>query len=298
LREARQRLVETLEIAQHARPIDARLGKLRIERERLPSEERGLSLKQVDAILELKLYRLTQLSVDEILKELQQKRDEIAEYESILGSDKKLRNVIIKELEKVRDQYGDARRTQIVDESAELQLEDLIADTDMLINVSHAGYIKRTSTDTYRHQGRALRHDRGTRHLSSTLAGAKSGVNEVTRSTRIDAPWRHRYAGRSMRIRYAAKTDVGMKRNHNEDYFSLIEDEQLFLLQTRSAKRTAAAALKAAVTMAGSTQLGAHAHYIDSTTSQISHGETGYEYTDRGGGMLASSTASRVRKWL
>ena len=91
-----------------------------LERERLASEERGLSLKQVDAILELQLYRLTQLSVDEILKELQQKRDEIAEYESILASDKKLRNVIIKELEKVRDQYGDARRTQIVDESAEL----------------------------------------------------------------------------------------------------------------------------------------------------------------------------------
>ena len=91
-----------------------------LNRERLASEERGLSLKQVDAILELQLYRLTQLSVDEILKELQQKRDEIAEYESILASDKKLRNVIIKELEKVRDQYGDARRTQIVDESAEL----------------------------------------------------------------------------------------------------------------------------------------------------------------------------------
>ena len=69
----------------------------------------------------MQLYRLTQLSVDEILKELQQKfATKIAEYESILASDKKLRNVIIKELEEVRDQYGDARRTQIVDESAEL----------------------------------------------------------------------------------------------------------------------------------------------------------------------------------
>lgn len=125
-----------------------------LERERLPSEERGLSLKQVDAILELQLYRLTQLSVDEILKELQQKRDEIAEYESILGSDKKLRNVIIKELEKVRDQYGDARRTQIIDESAELQLEDLIADEQVAVTVSHQGYLKRTPISIYRQQRR------------------------------------------------------------------------------------------------------------------------------------------------
>jgi DNA gyrase subunit A len=125
-----------------------------LERERLAGEERGLSLKQVDAILELQLYRLTQLSVDEILKELQQKRDEIAEYESILASDKKLRNVIIKELEKVRDQYGDTRRTQIVDESAELQLEDLIADEQVAVTVSHQGYLKRTPISIYRQQRR------------------------------------------------------------------------------------------------------------------------------------------------
>jgi DNA gyrase subunit A len=125
-----------------------------LERERLATEERGLSLKQVDAILELQLYRLTQLSVDEILKELQQKREEIAEYQSILASDKKLRNVIIKELEKVRDQYGDARRTQIVDESAELQLEDLIADEQVAVTVSHQGYLKRTPISIYRQQRR------------------------------------------------------------------------------------------------------------------------------------------------
>ncbi len=125
-----------------------------LERERLATEERGLSLRQVDAILELQLYRLTQLSVDEILKELQQKREEIAEYLSILASDKKLRNVIIKELEKVRDQYGDARRTQIVDESAELQLEDLIADEQVAVTVSHQGYLKRTPISIYRQQRR------------------------------------------------------------------------------------------------------------------------------------------------
>ncbi|MGA8087525.1 MAG: DNA gyrase subunit A [Terracidiphilus sp.] len=127
---------------------------INLDRERLPSEERGLSLKQVDAILELQLYRLTQLSVDEILKELAEIREKIAEYESILASDKKLRNVIIKELEKVRDQYGDARRTQIVDESAELQLEDLIADEQVAVTVSHQGYLKRTPISIYRQQRR------------------------------------------------------------------------------------------------------------------------------------------------
>ncbi len=125
-----------------------------LDRERLPREERGLTLRQVDAILELQLYRLTQLSVDEILNELKEIRAKIAEYEGILGSDKKLRAVIIKELEEVRDKYGDARRTQIVDESAELQLEDLIADEQVAVTVSHQGYLKRTPISIYRQQRR------------------------------------------------------------------------------------------------------------------------------------------------
>ena len=127
---------------------------LNLDRERLPHEEKGLTLRQVDAILELQLYRLTQLSVDEILKELAEIRKKIAEYEEILGSDKKLRAVIIKELEEVRDKYGDARRTQIVDESAELQLEDLIADEQVAVTVSHQGYLKRTPISIYRQQRR------------------------------------------------------------------------------------------------------------------------------------------------
>jgi DNA gyrase subunit A len=127
---------------------------INLDRERLPHEERGLTLKQVDAILELQLYRLTQLSVDEILKELIEIRQKIAEYESILASEKKLRGVIVKELEDVRDRYGDARRTQIIDESAELQLEDLIADEQVAVTVSHQGYLKRTPISIYRQQRR------------------------------------------------------------------------------------------------------------------------------------------------
>ncbi|HXT74930.1 MAG TPA: DNA gyrase subunit A [Candidatus Eisenbacteria bacterium] len=114
----------------------------------------GLTPVQVDAILELQLHRLTQLSVDEILKELKSIRERIAELEEILSSDKRLKQVISGELKEVQKAYGDDRRTQIVDKVDEIKLEDLIADTDMLITVSHAGYIKRTAAETYRHQSR------------------------------------------------------------------------------------------------------------------------------------------------
>jgi DNA gyrase subunit A len=114
----------------------------------------GLSYIQIDAILELQLHRLTQLSVDEILKELAQIRERIAELEEILASDKKLKAVIVSELREVVKSYGDDRRTQIVDRVEEIKLEDLIKDEEMAITVSHAGYVKRTSVDTYRHQSR------------------------------------------------------------------------------------------------------------------------------------------------
>ncbi len=127
---------------------------INLDRERAPHEERGLTLRQIDAILELQLYRLTQLSIDEILKELKDIREKIADYEETLASDKKLRSVIVKELEVVRDKYGNERRTEIVDESAELQLEDLIADEQVAITVSHQGYLKRTPISIYRQQRR------------------------------------------------------------------------------------------------------------------------------------------------
>ena len=113
-----------------------------------------LSYRQVDAILELQLYRLTQLSIDELLKELAEVRDNITEFESILASPAKLRKVIVKELTEIRDKYGDARRTTIIDETAELQLEDLIADEQVAVTVSNTGYLKRTPISIYRQQRR------------------------------------------------------------------------------------------------------------------------------------------------
>jgi DNA gyrase subunit A len=116
--------------------------------------EKPFTTKQADAILELQLHRLTKLSIDEISNELKEVRDNIAEYESILASEKKLRGVIIKELEEVKKNYGDERRTRIEDEAAEIVLEDLIADEQVAVTVSHSGYLKRTPISTYRMQRR------------------------------------------------------------------------------------------------------------------------------------------------
>jgi DNA gyrase subunit A len=116
--------------------------------------EKPFTARQADAILELQLHRLTKLSIDELSNELKEVRDNIAEYESILGSEAKLRKVIIKELEEVKKLYGDERRTRIEDEAAEIVLEDLIADEQVAVTVSHSGYMKRTPISTYRMQRR------------------------------------------------------------------------------------------------------------------------------------------------
>ena len=116
--------------------------------------EKPFTAIQADAILELQLHRLTKLSIDEITKELNLTRENIAEFESILGSEKKLRGVIVKELEEIKKLYGDERRTRIEDEAAEIHLEDLIADEQVAVTVSHGGYLKRTPISTYRMQRR------------------------------------------------------------------------------------------------------------------------------------------------
>jgi DNA gyrase subunit A len=118
------------------------------------SPEKPFTSRQAEAILELQLHRLTKLSIDEISNELKETRERIEDYESILGSESKLRKVIIKELEEVKELYGDERRTRIEDEAAEIVLEDLIADEQVAVTFSHSGYMKRTPISTYRMQRR------------------------------------------------------------------------------------------------------------------------------------------------
>jgi DNA gyrase subunit A len=132
--------------------VNGKKSELALSRSKRP--EKPFDTKQADAILELQLHRLTRLSIDEILGELKQIREQIADFESILASDKKLRSVIVKELEEVKKKYGDARRTEILDEAAEIKLEDLIADEQVAVTVTHSGYLKRTPISTYRQQRR------------------------------------------------------------------------------------------------------------------------------------------------
>ncbi|HXM66246.1 MAG TPA: DNA gyrase subunit A [Candidatus Acidoferrum sp.] len=116
--------------------------------------EKPFTTRQAEAILELQLHRLTKLSIDEISNELKEVRERIEDYESILASESKLRKVIVKELEEVKELYGDERRTRIEDEAAEIVLEDLIADEQVAVTFSHSGYMKRTPISTYRMQRR------------------------------------------------------------------------------------------------------------------------------------------------
>ncbi len=117
----------------------------------------ALSDKQAQAILDLQLHRLTSLERQKILDELAEIRLRIAELESILASDKKLRSVIADELKEIRKDFGgdkDPRRTEIQGDVAEIALEDLIKEETVAITVTHSGYMKRTPISTYRLQRR------------------------------------------------------------------------------------------------------------------------------------------------
>jgi len=109
---------------------------------------------QAQAIIELQLQRLTGMERQKILDELAEIQRMIAEYLEILGSEKVLKAVIVKELKEVQKEFGDERRTQIVEDTGEIRLEDLVQMEDVAVTVSRGGYLKRTSVDTYRRQTR------------------------------------------------------------------------------------------------------------------------------------------------
>jgi DNA gyrase subunit A len=108
--------------------------------------------RQAQAILELQLQRLTALEREKIQQEYDELQKKIAQYEEILASEKVLKKVIVNELREIQKDYGDLRRTEIIEEQAEIKLEDLIAVEDVVITVSHSGYLKRTPLSIYRQQ--------------------------------------------------------------------------------------------------------------------------------------------------
>jgi DNA gyrase subunit A len=113
-----------------------------------------LSERQAKAILEMRLSRLTGLEQEKLAKEYAELCDAIARYKAILASPKLLDDVIAMELEEIKTKHGDKRRTEIVENAAEILEEDLIQEEDMVVTISHAGYIKRTSPRDYRAQRR------------------------------------------------------------------------------------------------------------------------------------------------
>src|SRR5947207_9761802 len=130
-------------------PLNKYLPKLKKAMERLAFSE-----IQAQAILDLQLRRLSALERQKIVDEYESIIKLIAELEEILGNEQSLRGVIVKELEEVKEQFGDGRRTEITDLGTEYTIEDLIADEDVAITVTKSGYIKRTPVTTYSRQGR------------------------------------------------------------------------------------------------------------------------------------------------
>ncbi|HEX7359570.1 MAG TPA: DNA gyrase subunit A [Bryobacteraceae bacterium] len=112
------------------------------------------SVRQAQAIIELQLQRLTGMERQKIIDELAEIQRLIGEYVEILGSEKVLKALIVKELKEVQKDFGDERRTQIIEDTGEIKLEDLVHMEDVAVTVSRGGYLKRTSIDTYRRQTR------------------------------------------------------------------------------------------------------------------------------------------------
>jgi DNA gyrase subunit A len=120
-------------------------------------ENFGLTEIQAKAILEMQLHRLTNLERQKILDELKEVQATITRLQEILAVEKVLLSVITSELLALRDKHADERRTEIVSEQTELSAEDLIADEDMIVTLSHAGYVKRSPLSEYRAQRRGGR---------------------------------------------------------------------------------------------------------------------------------------------
>jgi DNA gyrase subunit A len=116
--------------------------------------EFGLTEVQAQAILDMQLQRLTGLERQKILDELAELLKTIERLRAILASERLLMQIIVDELRDVQKRYGDDRRTEIIDATGELNVEDLIAEEDMAITVSNTGYVKRTAISTYRNQRR------------------------------------------------------------------------------------------------------------------------------------------------
>ncbi|MCC6747659.1 MAG: DNA gyrase subunit A [Deltaproteobacteria bacterium] len=146
LRIALDNLDEVIELIRRASsPAEAKSGLI---------ERFALSEVQAQAILDMRLQRLTGLEREKILEELREVLAQIAYLQDLLADTAKLMEVVVTELQEIKEKYGDARRTEIVDASGEINLEDMIAEEATVVTVTHSGYIKRNPINDYRAQKR------------------------------------------------------------------------------------------------------------------------------------------------
>jgi len=155
--EARAHILEGLKKALDE--IDAVIATIRASKTPKEAKEQlmsrfALSDEQAQAILDMRLQRLTNLEQQKILEEYQETIKLIDRLKTLLSSERLILNVIKEELTEIRDTYGDERRTEIVDVAPEIRIEDLIAEEDMVVTITHSGYIKRNPISLYRSQHR------------------------------------------------------------------------------------------------------------------------------------------------
>ena len=137
---------EVVEIIRKSKDVDEADARLR--------KRFKLSEKQSEAILNMRLAKLTGLEIEKLEAELKEVRTIIADLQSILASREKRMRILKDEMEEVTKSFGDDRRTEIIPDQSEFSVEDLIVEEDMVITISHTGYIKRTPVSTYRRQRR------------------------------------------------------------------------------------------------------------------------------------------------
>jgi DNA gyrase subunit A len=154
-REAREALMGTMEFPENPR-LQEVLAKWAPQLVYLgePISRFDFSERQAQAIIELQLQRLTGMEQQKILDELAEIERAIAGYLEILNSDAKLRAVIVAELRQVQKDFGDDRKTEIIQDDGDIDIEDLIKMEEVVVTVTRGGYLKRTSLDTYRRQTR------------------------------------------------------------------------------------------------------------------------------------------------
>ncbi|UCC99573.1 MAG: hypothetical protein JSW66_06745, partial [Phycisphaerales bacterium] len=119
--------------------------------------EHFLTGPQADAILTMQLQRLTGLEIEKLAREYAELIEQIEGYEAILADDRILLDIIREDIHEIKEKYGDTRRTKITAQAEQLDVEDLIAEEEVIVTVSHGGYVKRLPIDTYRRQARGGR---------------------------------------------------------------------------------------------------------------------------------------------